>query len=410
MNSGIDRISLIRKLKKDIASETGKGSGRETGKTSPPPVKDGLPGWERLSEFVYRRREYIYLDFKIPSNYRYSDILFYDTETTGLSSGAGTFVFLLGMARTEDEFPGEQELKMDKKLSKAGIRGNRVDAYNGNKRRIAVEQVLLADYPGEPDFLEYIHGRFERAKVFVSFNGKSYDSHLIRTRFLMNGRDFKFNEQYDLLHISRRLWSRVIGRCTLKDIEENILGIHRYGDLPGYEVPERYFAFLRTGNANILYDVFKHNRQDVLSMVVLLDTVVKILSGENTEVVFDYASSGSYLSGQSGADEKKLGEKHLKRAFGNGDLRAGRYLSIIHKRRKEWDHAVRIWIKMTEAKSFFAVLELAKYYEHRKRDYHAALMWMDRYLSWGMPLSVKDRREVNRRRKRLMTRAGNKEG
>ena len=315
MNSGINRISLIGKLKKNISS----GMGRGAGKSTAPPLKDSLPGWERRSEFVYRRSEYIYLDFKIPRLYKYPDILFYDTETTGLSSGAGTFVFLLGMARTEDKFPGEQEFKTEKKLSAAGMRGNRADSYNGNKRRIAVEQVLLADYPGEPDFLEYIYSRFKRSKVFISFNGKSYDSHLIRTRFLMNGRDFKFNEQYDLLHISRRLWSRVIGRCSLKDIEENILGIHRYGDLPGYEVPERYFAFLKTGNAKILYDVFKHNRQDVLSMVVLLDTVVRILSGENTGVVFDYTSSGSYLFRQSGADEKELGEKHLKKAFGNGD-------------------------------------------------------------------------------------------
>ncbi|NOY08156.1 MAG: hypothetical protein GXP33_04860 [Spirochaetes bacterium] len=401
MKSGIDRISLIRKLKKNIASGSERVSGREAGKTAAPPVRDSLPGWEKLSEFVYRRREYIYLDFKIPHFYRYPDILFYDTETTGLSSGAGTFIFLLGMAGTEDEFPGGQKPQTEE---------NSRNAYGRNKRRIVLEQVLLADYPGEPDFLEYIYSRFKRAKVFISFNGKSYDSHLMQTRFLMNGRDFKFNEQYDLLHISRRLWSRVIGRCTLKDIEENILGIHRHGDLPGYEVPERYFAFLKTGNVNILYDVFKHNRQDVLSMVVLLDTVVKILSGENTGVVFDYASSGSYLSMQSGAEEKKLGEEHLKKAFGNGDLRAGRFLSIIHKRRGEWDRAVRIWLKMTEAKSFFAVIELSKYYEHRKRDYRAALMWTDRYLSWGMPLSVKDRRELNKRRKRLTARAGNNEG
>ncbi len=65
---------------------------------------------------------------------------------------------------------------------------------------------------------------------------------------------------------------------------------------------------------------------------------------------------------------------------------------------------------MTEAKSFFAIVELAKYYEHKRRDYHEALTWMDRYLSWDMPLSVKERQNVNRRRKRLLARAGNKEG
>ena len=350
-----------------------------------------LPGWERLGEFLYRRREYLAADMPVMNaddGTEYKRLLFYDTETTGISSGTGTFIFLLGMAWAEQD---------------------RGAAGATTASRIILEQVFASDYPGEPEFLSYIGRRFKESDLFVSFNGKSYDSHLLRTRFLMNGMDFEPGEQYDLLHISRRLWGRLIGSCSLSNIEEKILGIYRNGDLPGYEVPERYFSFLRTGNAELLTDVFKHNRQDVISMVVLINLIEKILSGESMDIEFDYTSLGVYLtergiSGKvSGKNSQKaaLGVQHLVKGFEKGDARAGRFLSIMHKRNGQWEKAIRIWHKMAEKKSPFAAIELAKYYEHKRKNYGEALKWVNKCLSWNIPLSTGDRYELIHRKNRL---------
>ncbi|MDR3019870.1 MAG: ribonuclease H-like domain-containing protein, partial [Treponema sp.] len=85
------------------------------------------------------------------------DFLFFDLETTGLSGGAGTIAFLAAFGRFE----------------KAGTLG--------------ITQYLLLDYPGENDFLENVLKEFESPKsVIVSYNGKSFDSQIIKTRCLMN--------------------------------------------------------------------------------------------------------------------------------------------------------------------------------------------------------------------------------
>ncbi|GAJ17208.1 unnamed protein product, partial [marine sediment metagenome] len=36
---------------------------------------------------------------------------------------------------------------------------------------LVVEQIFLADYPGEAEYLDYIRERLKRGKVFVSYNG-----------------------------------------------------------------------------------------------------------------------------------------------------------------------------------------------------------------------------------------------
>ena len=392
-----NRLSILKQIqRKEGSASGGEGSPHQNSNA-------GLSGWDRLGDFLYRRREYIAgstdlplagRSFKAFSNH--AKLLFYDTQTTGLSSGTGTFIFLLGMAWVE----GNAQ-------AKAGI-----DSHGGSGEQqssgIVLEQVFAADYPGEPEFLNYIDERFKESDLFVSFNGKSYDSHLLKTRFLMNGMNFEPGEQYDLLHISRRLWGRLINSCSLTNIEEKILGIYRTDDLPGYEVPERYFSFLRTGNAGLLTDVFRHNRQDVMSMVFLLNVIERILSGESRDIEFDYTSLGAYLLKDEDPQRSALGEKHLNRGFEEGDARAGRFLSLMHKRNGRWERAVEIWHKMAETKSLFAVTELAKYYEHKKRDYDRALMFVNKCLSWNIPLSTSDRYEIFRRKNRLLFKIKNR--
>lgn len=44
----------------------------------------------------------------------------------------------------------------------------------------------------------------------------------------------------------------------------------RSGDLPGSEVPQRYFEFLKTGDVTLLEDIVDHNRQDIATLMSLL--------------------------------------------------------------------------------------------------------------------------------------------
>ena len=202
---------------------------KNTSPRSQSPQTDDLnPGddWEQRGDYTFFKRSSLVIDlnrkFLCPFLFKHtihrSHLVFYDTETTGLSGGAGTCFFLIGFGYASDE-------------------------------KFLVDQFFLKDFPGEKEFLEIIKPCLQKDAVYVSFNGKSFDSHIIRTRYMMNRITFDFPKHVDLLHPSRRLWRSIIGSCRLKDLEEQVLGIQREQDIPGYMVPEVYFDFLKTGTA-----------------------------------------------------------------------------------------------------------------------------------------------------------------
>jgi len=176
---------------------------------------------------------------KLPAH---GDFLFFDLETTGLSGGAGTVAFLAAFGR----------------LSR-----------NGSQLRIT--QYLLLDYPGENDFLEALLAEFKNnQQIIVSFNGKSFDSQILKTRCLMNGIK---NPEYlhaDLLHPARRLWKRVFPNCRQGTIETELLGIDRSNDIPGSLAPEIWFDFLKTGREERLMGICEHNCRDIAGLASIL--------------------------------------------------------------------------------------------------------------------------------------------
>ena len=187
------------------------------------PADPRFPGWVREGEFLYRRRlafpgraVEIWDPAFSPEAGSVDKLVFYDTETTGLSGGAGSLIFLFGAAWCEGH-----DLKF--------------------------EQLFLADFPGEPEFLQAIEGLLRPFAAWVSYNGKTFDSHLIRTRFLMNGMTMEPGPQVDLLHHARRLWRSITRDCSLKAIERDILGVTREMDVAGEDIPLVWLEFLRTG-------------------------------------------------------------------------------------------------------------------------------------------------------------------
>ena len=154
-------------------------------------------------------------------------LLFIDTETSGLSGGAGTFAFLVGYGR----FTAEGFL---------------------------LSQLVIRDPGEEPAMLLHLINQIGGDDIFVSFNGKSFDIPLLQNRLVINrlSRNLREIQHLDMLHISRKLWKHSLDSCALKDLESAILKFERTSeDVPGWMIPDIYFAYLRTGNPGELKEV-----------------------------------------------------------------------------------------------------------------------------------------------------------
>ncbi len=224
----------------------------EPAETASLPDDPAPQGWRWVGPLVATRS----LTFEFEAHFRrfiadvdlgaWENLLCFDTETTGLSGGAGTVSFLVGWARVT----GDSE-----------------------QPRVEVSQWFLRDLPGEPDLIDALDGVFSGARGLVSFNGASFDLPLLRSRWALAGKEFPRLPHRDDLHPSRRLWKRLLDSCRLGEIEASLLGIHRTDDVPGSLVPALWFDYLRAGASadfvTPLEGVLRHHAQDVYSLLCL---------------------------------------------------------------------------------------------------------------------------------------------
>jgi uncharacterized protein YprB with RNaseH-like and TPR domain len=170
--------------------------------------------------------------------------LFLDTETTGLSGGTGTVAFLVGLAYWD----------------------------GGSGQTLVLEQLLVRALGEEAPMLQRLRERIEAASMLVTFNGKSFDMPLLRTRFVMTRQPSPAEPPHlDLLHVARRVHGKhMADGCRLVAIERHVLGFERVDDVPSCEVSARYMHFLRTGDPTALLGVIEHNAWDVVSMAALV--------------------------------------------------------------------------------------------------------------------------------------------
>ncbi|MDY6825989.1 MAG: ribonuclease H-like domain-containing protein [Bacillota bacterium] len=272
--------------------------------------------------------------------------LFLDIETTGLSGGTGTWAFLIGLGWLE---------------------GNSFKLRQYFLRRPAEERAILSHFSTEA----------ERFPAMITFNGKIFDLPLIQTRQILAGLRHTVPPRHlDLLQCARSLWKKRLPSRSLKALEEALLGIKRFDDIPGSEIPAVYFEYLRHGNTEKMRKVFHHNVLDILSMVTLLKRVSLLATGEMVEHPAEELALGRLCIN---AGRIKEGLSYLRRASVNGTPplaeEAAIELALFYKRRCQWEKAVSIWqmaIDNKTANPTFHV-ELAKYFEHRQRDYSAAL-------------------------------------
>ncbi len=178
-------------------------------------------------------------------------MLFVDLETTGLAGGAGTYAFLIGCAWYQ----------------------------NGCLR---VRQFFLSDFGAERLLLEAFAELAGQAGAVVTYNGKSFDLPLIDTRFVLHRMETPFAgiPHIDMLHPARRLWRQDDNGdsgCSLAALEQSLCGYVREGDVPGFEIPSRYFRFVRSGDARGLAAVMEHNRLDLVSLAMLTAQASQLL-------------------------------------------------------------------------------------------------------------------------------------
>ena len=272
-------------------------------------------------------------------------LLFLDTETTGLSGGAGTLAFEIGVGFLTDD-------------------------------GMVIRQYVMRDYGEEAAMLAEIAQLFERFDTVVSFNGKSFDLPLLESRMVMNRIRLSVTRwpHLDLLHAARRVYKLRLGRCNLSALEEAVLGQPRGDDLPGAQVPQRYFDFLKTGEFALLEDVLRHNLQDVRSLAVLTAHLCAAYrSPQQLTHEEDVYSVGRVLL-RGGRTEQ--GRACLK-ILGHSTLsaQAHMHLASSYKHTREWEAAADSWREMIARGEggTWPYIELAKYYEHIEKDIPQAL-------------------------------------
>jgi uncharacterized protein YprB with RNaseH-like and TPR domain len=199
-----------------------------------------------------------------------------DTETTGLATAAGTVAWLIGLGW-----------------------------WTGDRFRQV--QLLLPDHADEHALLTAVAATIAPDAWLVTYNGRGFDWPLLVTRFRMARRSAPLHGGHlDLLPIVRRLFRHRMTNARLRTAEAELLGMHRVGDLEGWEIPSRYLQFLHGGSADGLLEVVRHNDQDVRSLARLL-AVLETRFGDATRRA---AADSGDLAGlaRAFAREHRLGE------------------------------------------------------------------------------------------------------
>ena len=283
--------------------------------------------------------------------------LFLDTETTGLSGGAGTVAFLVGVGWVEGD-------------------------------ALVIEQLMLREYADEPELIDRLSQRMAGFDSVCTYNGRNFDMPLLEARFTMNRmRDrWKTLENLDLLYPSRRAWKLRLGSCRLCNIETEVLGMAREDDLPGSEVPARFFQFMKTGEEALLDDIVRHNRQDIATLAKLLVRLCAV--NDRPDLITDQRDQFSMGKSLERQGELKPAREMYRasarpRPAGtlaalSGERIAGSAnwrLYALCRRSGDWAGAEDVLIQMLRRRQMpgTVCVELAKLCEHRVKDYSRAL-------------------------------------
>lgn len=308
-------------------------------------------------------------------------MVFFDTETTGLG-GAGAVAFLVGVGR-----------------------------WLGD--RFELRQYLLPDYADEAGMLGDLQELFTDDSILVSYNGAAFDLPLINDRLVINrvARSLRHRTHVDLLHPTRRLFRRRLRDCSLVNVEEQLFGVRRTDDVPGYLIPSVFFEWTSTDQIGLLPQVLEHNRLDIVSLIFLLAWLAEVHASRGevlTEADDIHSLSRLYGRRRENDDVRRLFDRLNQECGPQLPHDVIWFHSLNFKRLNQIDLAAKMWIDLAAGDSpqaLPAAIELAKYYEHRANDLAAALRFTHQALA-ANSCSPRQRRHLQHRLERLKKRSG----
>ena len=312
-------------------------------------------------------------DLRLPLPDTRQSLWFLDLETTGLAGGAGTQAFLVGCATIDRD-------------------------------GVWLRQFLLPGYEHEPTLLSEVAAWAAARGAIVTFNGKSFDVPLIETRYLFHRVPFPLEgvAHVDMLHPARRLWRArgtldggVDASCSLGTLERLLAGVHRIGDVPGFEIPARYFQFVRDGDARPLAAVLEHNRLDLVSLALVMARALTLIERGPAATRDAYECLGLariYDKGGRWDDaEAAYGRSiELLNRVGRDPETCGealRRLAWCRRRAGRLSEAAAAWQQLADLPRCPAQLRreareaLAIFHEHRARDLETAHIHASQLLS-----------------------------
>jgi uncharacterized protein YprB with RNaseH-like and TPR domain len=311
------------------------------------------------------------------SGYDPRRFVFFDTETTGLSGGAGMMIFLCGFG-----------------------------FFHGNHFRVV--QYFLPDYPDEPFFLHHALEHLLPDSILVTYNGKAFDWPMLIQRLTINRMDIPdLADHIDVLHPARSLFRRLGEDCSLISLEKYLLSFDRGEDIPGYLIPSKYFDYLYDRQPGMIPEIIRHNRLDIISLALVTRYIPEMIRRP------ERVNSTPLLEGiinhffRNRRFDSLADYMHQVRPghFEESSAVAMLQYSLALKALGRLDEASDIWKAAAESRTGAQVvkhlLELAKYQEHRQKDPEAALETVDLLLSIDM--SPAQKTQVLHRRKRLLT-------
>lgn len=316
-------------------------------------------------------------------------VVFFDIETTGLSGGAGTLAFLAGCGWFDDT------------------------------GRFTVRQFFLSGPSGERPMLDALARVFAEASLLVTFNGRTFDVPFMETRWAFHRTEAPTGDlpHFDMLPPARRLWGRRDGArpasegCSLSALERRVLGFHRIDDVPGFEIPARYFQFLRTGNASLITDVLEHNRHDLVSLAAVMSHALWLVrEGPEACREPDEQLALGQVYERAGDVPRAAGAYEMAAAAGDATVAqpAWARLAVMHRRAGRHEDAAVAWTRVLDLVprgrrvltpvEQHAIEALAIHHEHRARDLDRARGYAE---ALGAATTGKRRLETERRLRRL---------
>ncbi|MEW9109430.1 MAG: ribonuclease H-like domain-containing protein [Cytobacillus gottheilii] len=340
-------------------------------------------GTYALNEFIDAVEAWNQTDINHPlssAGHKPSDLFFFDTETTGLGGGAGNTIFLLGHA----SIAGDEVIVKQHVLPHPGA-------------EVALYQSFLTS-------VDYT--------TMVTYNGKAFDWPQVKTRHtLIRDQVPKLPPfgHFDLYHGARRIWKHQLERMKLSIVEKEILGVQRQDDIPGYLAPMIYYDFLESKNPEGMLGIIRHNEIDILSLISLYTHIsFQLLQFEREQTAKAAYETGRWYAALGETAAAELAFKKLLKGNEPEKFKAKYELAKQYKKNGNVNKALSLWKEVAEygepKQMFAACIEIAKFYEHKEKDYTEASKYAykaNRLLSAKQQFPIPNNENIQKRLDRL---------